>query len=92
MLATIQANLYQRALEFREANTHDPRDYEQFEETVDGGFAYSWWCGDAGCEAQIKEQTRATVRCIPLEQEPGKGKCIHCGAETDERAIFGRAY
>ncbi|MCK4450492.1 MAG: hypothetical protein KAX26_07860, partial [Anaerolineae bacterium] len=44
------------------------------------------------CEAQIKEGTKATVRCIPLEQEPGKGKCIRCGKEASERAIFGRAY
>ncbi len=92
MLATVQANLYDRALEFRESNTHDPKDFAQFKETVLGGFAHSWWCGDAGCEAQIKEETKATVRCIPLEQESGKGKCIHCGAEADERAIFGRAY
>ena len=92
MLLTIQADLYHRALKFREANTHTPRDYDEFQEAILNGFAYSWWCGDAGCEAQIKENTRATVRCIPLEQEPGKGKCIHCGEEANERAVFGRAY
>lgn len=92
MLVTIQADLYRRALKFREANTHTPRDYDEFKEAILNGFAYSWWCGDAGCEAQIKENTKATVRCIPLEQEPGKGKCIHCGEEASERAVFGRAY
>jgi prolyl-tRNA synthetase len=92
MLATIQADLYRRALKFREEHTYDPKDYAEFGETVPNGFAYSWWCGDAGCEAQIKEETKATVRCIPLEQEPGKGKCIRCGQEATERAIFGRAY
>jgi prolyl-tRNA synthetase len=92
MLVTIQADLYRRALKFREANTHAPRDYDEFKEAILNGFAYSWWCGDAGCEAQIKENAKATVRCIPLEQEPGKGKCIHCGEEASERAIFGRAY
>jgi prolyl-tRNA synthetase len=92
MLVTIQADLYRRALKFREANTHAPRDYDEFKEAVLNGFAYSWWCGDAGCEAQIKESTKATVRCIPLEQEPGKGNCIHCGEEASERAVFGRAY
>ncbi len=92
MLVTIQADLYRRALDFREAHTYDPKGYGEFQEAVSNGFAYSWWCGDADCEAQIKEGTKATVRCIPLEQEPGKGKCIHCGREASERAIFGRAY
>ena len=92
MLVTIQADLYRRALGFREAHTYDPKDYAEFREAISGGFAYSWWCGDADCEAQIKEGAKATVRCIPLEQEPGKGKCIHCGKEASERAIFGRAY
>ena len=92
MLATIQADLYRRALDFRKANTHDPRDYAEFKEAVSHGFAYSWWCGDADCEAQIKEDSKATIRCVPLDQEPGKGKCIGCGKEAVERAIFGRAY
>jgi len=92
MLATIQADLYRRALDFRQSNTYEPKDYAEFKEAVSKGFAYSWWCGDAECEAQIKEDTKATVRCIPLEQEPGKGECIGCGREATERAIFGRAY
>jgi len=92
MLATIQADLYRRALDFREAHTYDPGDYAEFREAVSDGFAYSWWCGDADCEAQVKEDTKATIRCIPLEQEPGKGRCIRCGKEASERAVFGRAY
>jgi len=92
MLATIQADLYRRALDFRQAHTYEPKDYAEFKEAVDHGFAYAWWCGDADCEAQIKEDTKATTRCIPLEQEPGTGKCIQCGKEATERAIFGRAY
>ena len=91
-LTTIHTDLYQRALDFRQAHTLDPQDYAEFQEAVSNGFANSWWCGNADCEAQIKEETKATVRCIPLEQEPGKGKCIHCGQEASERAIFGRAY
>ncbi len=92
MLATIQADLYRRALDSLQANTYDPKDYAEFREAVSRGFAYSWWCGDADCEARIKEDTRATTRCIPLDQEPGTGKCIGCGKEAVERAIFGRAY
>jgi prolyl-tRNA synthetase len=92
MLATIQADLYRRALDFLQANTYDPKDYAEFREAVSCGFAYSWWCGDADCEARIKEDTRATIRCVPLDQEPGRGKCIGCGKEAVARAIFGRAY
>jgi prolyl-tRNA synthetase len=91
-LAAIQADLYQRALDFREARTFEPKDYAEFQETVAQGFAYTWWCGSADCEAQVKEETKATIRCIPLEQEAGKGTCIRCGGEASERAIFARAY
>jgi prolyl-tRNA synthetase len=91
-LRAIQANLYRRALEFRQAHTYDPADYHEFKEAVQNGFAFSWWCGSAECEAQIKEETKATIRCIPLEQEAGRGRCIYCGREAQERAIFARAY
>ena len=91
-LATIQVDLYRRALDFRQAHTYEPQDYGEFKEAVANGFAYSWWCGDGDCEAQIGEDTKATTCCIPLEQEPGKGKCIHCGRDASEQAIFGRAY
>lgn len=91
-LDAIQENLFQRALAFREEHTYDPDDYKTFREAVTQGFAYSWWCGDAECEAQIKDETKATLRCIPLEQEPGTGTCIRCGGQADERALFGRAY
>jgi prolyl-tRNA synthetase len=92
LLATIQADLYQKALDFREEHTYDPKDYDAFKEVIDEGFAYSWWCGDAECEAQIKDETKATIRCIPLDQESGTGQCIRCGEDAEERAIFGKAY
>jgi prolyl-tRNA synthetase len=92
LLDTVQNSLYQRALNFREANTHAPADYAEFQEVVADGFAHTWWCGDADCEAQIKADTKATVRCIPLEQEGGQGTCIQCGQEATEKAIFARAY
>ena len=92
LLATIQSDMFQRALDFREAHTHDPKDYAEFAEAVVEGFADSWWCEDEACEAQIKDDTKATVRCIPMEQEPGKSTCIHCGQEARVRAIFARAY
>jgi len=91
-LADIQKSLYERALAFREKNTHTPQNYEQFREAVETGFALSFWCGDGKCEGKIKEETRATVRNIPLAQSGGQGQCIHCGQPAKEQAIFGRAY
>jgi prolyl-tRNA synthetase len=91
-LGEIQQALYDRALAFRDANTHDPKDYTAFKQAVEKGFAFSFWCGSADCEAKIKEETKATMRCIPLEQPGGSGTCIFCGQPARERAIFARAY
>jgi len=92
LLGEIQQAMHDKALAFRKANTHETNDYEQFKKAVEGGFALAFWCGSGDCEAKIKEETRATMRCIPLDQEGGAGKCIHCGKEARERAIFGKAY
>ncbi|HEV2297062.1 MAG TPA: proline--tRNA ligase [Candidatus Acidoferrales bacterium] len=92
LLGEIQDALFQRALEFRKANTVTPKDYDEFKAAVEKGFALAHWCGSADCEAKIKEETRATMRCIPLEQTAGPGKCIFCGKTAPEQAIFARAY
>jgi len=92
MLEEIQKSLFDRALAFRKANTAEPADYQEFKKAVEKGFALSWWCGSGDCEASIKEETKATMRCIPLEQPGGSGKCIHCGKPSSEKAIFARAY
>jgi len=92
MLVTIQAALLERATAFRDSNIHDPEDYETLKEVVSNGWAFSWWCGDAACEAKVKEDTKATTRCIPLEQPGGSGKCIVCGEEADKKVYFARAY
>ena len=91
-LPAIQKSLYDRALEFRKANTHDPKNYDEFRGAVENGFAFSFWCGAAECEARAKEEAKATIRNIPLEQPGGRGPCILCGEDSQERAIFGRAY
>jgi prolyl-tRNA synthetase len=91
-LEEIHTALHARALEFRRANTHDPRDYEEFKRVVENGWAFSWWCGRPACEAEIKEDTKATTRCIPIEQPGGEGVCVHCGQPAKERAIFSKAY
>ena len=92
LLDEVQKALYDRALAFREANTADPKNYDEFKQAVEKGFAFSWWCGNEQCEANIKEETKATMRCIPLDQAAGSGKCIHCGQPAKEKAIFARAY
>jgi len=91
-LDTIQAELYRRALKFRQGNTHQPKTYHEFRQVVEDGWALAWWCGDAQCEAQIKEDTKATTRNIPIDQPGGAGACIHCGKPAKEQAIFARAY
>ncbi|HXU20725.1 MAG TPA: proline--tRNA ligase [Verrucomicrobiae bacterium] len=92
-LEEIQKALYDRALEFRKANTAEPTDYGEFKKAVEKGFAFSWWCGSSECEEKIKEETKATMRCMPLDQAAGGGgKCVYCGKAAGEKAIFARAY
>ena len=100
LLAEIQDSLHAKALSFRRSNTHNAQTYEEFKKAVEGGFAYSGWCGSGECEEKIKEETRATMRCIPLDQEAvlgagggaASGKCVYCGQPAKNRAIFARAY
>src|SRR6202011_1923225 len=92
LLAEIQQALHDKALAFRKSNTHDARTYEDLKKAVENGFALSFWCGNADCEAKIKGETRAAMRCIPLEQSGGAGQCVYCGKAAPERAIFARAY
>jgi prolyl-tRNA synthetase len=91
-LRGVQESLHQRALAFRNANTHEAQDYAQFKTIVEKGFALSYWCGRRECEAQIKENTKATTRCIPSEQTGGEGFCIGCGQPAKEKVIFAKAY
>jgi prolyl-tRNA synthetase len=91
-LASIQKALFERALAFRNTHTWEPRNLEEFQIAVEQGFAKSPWCGDAACEEQIKEKTKATLRCIPMEQPGGTRACIFCGKTSNEVAIFAKAY
>lgn len=91
-LAEVHSALYERALAFRVANTHHPKDYGEFKQVMETAWALSWWCGETDCEATIKEETRAATRCIPLEQPGGEGRCIRCSQPAREKAIFARAY
>ncbi|MEA4906869.1 MAG: proline--tRNA ligase [Chloroflexi bacterium] len=92
LLDEIHQALFERARTFRDANIHDPQSYDELKEVVQHGWAFSWWCGDTACEARIKEDTRATTRCIPLEQPGGSGKCIVCGQPASEKVYIAKAY
>ena len=92
LLEEIQQSLFDQARAFLDSHVHEARDYEEFKEIVQDGWAYAWWCGSPECEATIQEETKATSRCIPLNQGAGEGSCVHCGAKATERAYFARAY
>jgi prolyl-tRNA synthetase len=93
MLDTIQADMLAAASAFRDANIHPAADYEEFKQIVPNGWARAHWCGDIACEAEVKEDTKATSRNIPLDQgDVGPGVCIVCGQPAEEWAYWARAY
>jgi prolyl-tRNA synthetase len=92
MLETIQASMLEKATQFRDANIHDPKDYEELKEVVKEGWAFSWWDGSKECEAKVKEDAKATTRVIPFDQPSSEGKCIVCGNKADKKVYFARAY
>lgn len=92
VLDTIQGDMLKRATEFRDANTFEPKDYDEFKGIVETGFARAWWCGNVECEDKVKEETQATIRCIPTAQPDSDGVCIVCGTQAKEITIFARAY
>jgi prolyl-tRNA synthetase len=81
-------------LKYREENTSVAKNYEEFKEILDGkgGFVYAHWDGTAETEARIKEETKATIRCIPLDSMKIKGKCMYSGNPSEQQVIFARAY
>ncbi len=92
LLDDIQQSLLDRATRFRDENTHDVTDYEAFKEAVQTGFARVYWDGTNEDEARVKEETKATLRCFPLEQPQEGGTCFLTGRPASRIAIFGRAY
>jgi prolyl-tRNA synthetase len=102
ILDDIQDTLFARAAAFRAEHTtpigdkgefydyFTPRNLEKPE--IHGGFALSGWCGEAACEARIKEELTVTIRCIPFEPEGPPGRCISCGKPGQHQAVFAKAY
>ena len=97
LLETIQKDMFNRALEFRNSHISDAADYASFVKNVEEkpGFIRAYWCGDRSCEDKIKEDTRATSRCIPLGEEgsaPEDAVCVCCGKKAKHLVYWGRAY
>ncbi len=94
LLENIQDNLYQKALSFRESSTHTADTWEEFLDILDNkaGFVEAHWDGTAETEQRIKEESKATIRCIPLDSKEEEGKCIFSGKPSKQRVVFARAY
>lgn len=93
-LDAIQKALFQKALGFREASTRRVDSLDEFRRVMDGsrGFLLADWCGDTACEAALKDETGATIRCIPLANEQPLGGCVWCARPGQVQALFARAY
>ena len=94
LLDQIQKNIYQKAASFKEANTHQADSYEEFKELIEkkGGFVYAHWDGTSETEEKIKEETKATIRCIPLNSNQEEGTCIYSGKPSKGKVLFAKAY
>src|SRR5690606_26325694 len=94
LLDDIQSTIYQRALKVRDDKTTRVDTYEEMITTLDekGGFVSAHWDGTTETETLIKEETKATIRCIPVDAEEEEGKCIYSGKPSRRRVLFARAY
>ncbi len=94
LLADIQENIYQKALKYRNTHITEVNSYEEFKEVLEnkGGFISAHWDGTPETEERIKEETKATIRCIPLDVKPEAGTCIYSGKSSSKRVLFAKAY
>lgn len=94
LLDEIQVNMFRQAKRFMDENTREIEDFEEFKKVIEEkrGFIKTHWCENGDCEKFIKEQTGATLRCIPFEQDAGPGRCIVCGKEANKVVYFAKSY
>jgi prolyl-tRNA synthetase len=92
ILEAIQDSLLQKATTFRDNHIHTATSYDQLKEIVKDDWAKAWWCGNPDCENQIKGDTTATNRCMPLEDQEGQSSCVVCGQTAQAVTLFARAY
>ncbi len=91
-LGLIQTYLFEKAATFLQEHTYTVDDFAEFKEKIDKGFVLAHWDGTTETELKIKEETKATIRCIPLNSKEEKGKCIYTGKPSKQRVIFAKAY
>ncbi len=94
LLEEIQSSIYNRALKYREENTTEVESYEEFKEVLNskGGFVKAHWDGTTETEDKIKNETKATIRCILLDEKEEEGKCIYSGSPSSRKVVFAKAY
>jgi len=94
LLIEIQENLFNQAKKFLQENIREASDYSEFKKIIEDkkGIIKAYWCGNRECEDKIKEETKASIRCIPFEENKTSGKCIYCGKKTSTLVYFARAY
>jgi prolyl-tRNA synthetase len=93
-LSNIQDSLYQKSKTFLRENITEVRSYDEFKEVLETkrGLISCLWCEDANCESKIKEETKATTRCRPVDGKEENGTCIYCNKAAKYRWLFGQAY
>ena len=94
LLEQIQADLFNKALEYRDTHITEVNSFEEFKEILDGkgGFVSAHWDGTAATEEKIKDLTKATIRCIPLDSKEEAGTCVFTGNPSSKRVLFAKAY
>lgn len=94
LLKKIQDDMFIKAKKHLEAHINDAKTYDEFKEILEKnpGFIRAMWCGNVECEDKIKEETGATSRCIPFDEENISDKCICCGKEAKHMVFWGKAY
>ena len=93
LLEDIQNNLYQKALDFRKKNTFIADSKDEFLKLIkQGGFVYAHWDGTTETEEQIKKETKATIRCIPIDNNNEVGVCLFSGKRSSRRVLFAKNY
>jgi prolyl-tRNA synthetase len=94
LLGSIQTNLFERAKSYRDSHITKVDSWEEFKDVLNnkGGFVSAHWDGTAETEDKIKEETKATIRCIPLDNVQEEGKCVFSGKPSTQRVLFAQAY
>ena len=93
LLVEIQNELFDEAKKFRDSNTHAVKTYEDFKKIIkSGGFVRCGWDGSEETESKIKDETKATIRCVPFDENPEKMRCVYSGKPARHEVIYAKSY